>query len=517
MPDTIKLTIDGKEIEVEKGTTVLQAAERLGISVPRYCYHPGLTIAGNCRICVVDIEKFPKLTTSCTTQAADGMVVSTASEKVLDGRRAVMEFLLANHPLDCPICDQAGECRLQEYSYEHGSGGARFDEEKMKGYKQERLGPHVYLDTERCIVCTRCIRFCDEVSGSGELGVFQRGVRSYISTFPGRELDNNYSGNTVDICPVGALTLKEFRFKKRVWELRDVSSICGSCARGCNVNLGTASNRIWRLTPRENQDVNKWWMCDEGRMSYSALYATPRLLDAQVRDADIVTETEWPRALDLLAGRLKESRPQSVAAVASASMTVEDLYVLRRFFDEVLGTRNIIIPEHRRGKDDEILIRADKTPNAAGSRLLDLPVDEDNRQLLDLMTRAREGKVDAILLLGERVEGLEAARQNTFICTFTPFKDATVEHADLALPAAAYGEREGTWVNFQGHAQRLRAGITPPGVALEGWQIISELMRRMGVDISYSSSAEVLEEVAAKVPAFEGVSARKLGTLGVKL
>ena len=293
----------------------------------------------------------------------------------MTGRRAVMEFLLANHPLDCPICDQAGECRLQEYSYQHGAGAQRFHEERIKGFKQKSVGAHIMLDTERCIVCTRCVRFCDEVTHTGELGVFQRGAFSYIDTFPGYELDNAYSGNTVDICPVGALTLKEFRFKKRVWWIKDVPSVCGSCARGCNVNLGTADNKIYRLTPRENQKVNKWWMCDEGRLSIHQPHSAPRLTKAEARENGQLAPIEHPVALDRLAEKMRAARPGGVGIIASGSLTVEDLYMVRRFATECAKDARVIVPEVRRGKDDAILIRADKTPNRRGAELLGLPLD----------------------------------------------------------------------------------------------------------------------------------------------
>ena len=517
MSDRIVLTIDGKEIEVEKGTSVLTAAGMLGLDVPRYCYHPGLTVAGNCRICLVEIEKMPKLATSCTTTAAEGMVVRTSGAKVEDGRRAVMEFLLANHPLDCPICDQAGECRLQDYSFQHGRGGSRFEEEKLKGQKATPIGPHVVLDTERCIVCTRCVRFCDEVTGTGELGVFQRGVRSMIGTFPGQELNNPYSGNTVDICPVGALTLEEFRFKKRVWELKDVSSVCGSCARGCNVNLGTSDNKIWRMTPRENQAVNRWWMCDEGRLSYQALDATPRLTAARIRKDGQTIALPWPEALDLLATRLKEARPGKTAVIASASLTLEDLHMVKRLFADMLPSARIVVPGKFRGSDDALLIRADKNPNAAGARLAGLTVDDDNRQLAVLLADAAAGKVDVLVVLGEEGLDLLEAGKNAFVCVFSPFISAAVENADLALPAAAYGEFEGTWVNFQGRAQKVRRAVISRSVALEGWQLMTELMRRLGAEAPHKKAADVLAEIAATVPGLSLLTPKTIGSTGVQV
>src|SRR5262245_4477775 len=248
-PDEVALFIDGRPVVVPKGTTVLQAAETIGIVVPHYCYHPGLSIAGNCRMCLVEIEKTPKLQIGCATTAAQGMVVRTTTPRVKTTRQGIMEFLLINHPLDCPICDQAGECRLQQYSAEYGTGESRFVEEKIHHEKRYAIGARVTFDGERCIKCTRCIRFCDEVSRTGELGLLERGGHSTIGAFPGRPLDNPYSGNTVDICPVGALTWRPFRFRARVWFLKDTPSVCAGCARGCNVNLATYDGRIHRITP----------------------------------------------------------------------------------------------------------------------------------------------------------------------------------------------------------------------------------------------------------------------------
>jgi len=521
--DTISLTIDGVAVSVPKGTTVLQAAEKAGLDVPRYCYHPGLTIAGNCRICLVDVEKMPKLATSCTTLAAEGMVVRTGGEKVEDGRRAVMEFLLANHPLDCPICDQAGECRLQEYSFQHGSGGQRFVEERIKGFKQKPVGTHIVLDTERCIVCTRCIRFCDEVTGTGELGVFQRGAFSYIDTFPGRGLDNPYSGNTVDICPVGALTLKEFRFKKRVWWIKDVPSVCGSCARGCSVNLGTADNTIYRLTPRENPRVNKWWMCDEGRLSIHAPAPGARLGHAMARDNGEQAVIDHPVALERLATRLKAARPGGVGIIASASLTLEDLWMVRRLAAECLRDARVVVPEVRRGEDDAILIRADKTANRKGAEMLGLPLDTGDASLAALLEDARAGSIEVLLVLGHPIDGpVKSPGGAPFVCAALTHAGGLADAADLVIPTAAYGEFEGTWVNFAGHAQRVRRGLVPTGIALDVWLLIAELMRSMGVPVRFASSADVLSEIASKCEAFRplaiyGGPVKALGAQGVTL
>ncbi len=520
--ETIRLTIDGKEIEVPKGSTVLQAAERAGLDVPRYCYHPGLSIAGNCRICLVDIEKMPKLVTSCTTPAADGMVVTTQGEKVEDGRRSVMQFLLANHPLDCPICDQAGECRLQDYSYQHGQGEQRFREERIKGFKQKPVGRHIMLDTERCIVCTRCVRFCDEVTATGELGVFQRGAFSYIDVFPDRALDNPYSGNTVDICPVGALTLKEFRFRKRVWWVKDVASVCGLCARGCSVNLGTADNRIHRITPRENPHVNRWWICDEGRLSSETLNAAARLTAAQARGADgAMGRIPFPEAIDRIAAAIAAARPGGVGVIASAALTLEDFWMLRRLVDEGLKDARVVVPEVRRGEDDAILIRADKTPNRRGAEMLGFRSDPAGAA--SLVADAGAGKIDVLMVLAGNgvaelpIEGIAALRDKATTFVATPFAGGMAEAAALVVPATAYGEFEGTWVNFEGHAQAVRRALLPKGVALEGWRVCAEILTRLTDPVGHETAADVIAEAAARVPALKGISPASLGALGTPL
>ncbi|MEO6695414.1 MAG: 2Fe-2S iron-sulfur cluster-binding protein, partial [Ignavibacteria bacterium] len=262
-----KLTIDDREIEFQQGQTIIQAAHNSGIEIAHFCYHPAMTVAGNCRICLVEIEKMPKLSIACATPATDGMIVRTKSEKVIHAQNAVMEFLLINHPLDCPICDEAGECKLQDYSYQYSVGFSRFDELKTQKDKRVRLGPNVMFDQERCISCSRCIRYCEEIVKDPELTFVQRGDHVTIETFPGEELDNPYSMNVIEICPVGALTSMDFRFKSRVWEMSFTDTICPGCARGCNTIMGVRNNQILRIEPRENLDVNDYWLCDWGRLN----------------------------------------------------------------------------------------------------------------------------------------------------------------------------------------------------------------------------------------------------------
>ena len=287
----MKIIVDGVAYEVAEGRTILQALDDLGVlmngvDVPHYCWHPKLSIDGSCRLCQVEGEGIPKLQIACNTPVTDGMVIHTQSERVQKAREGVMELLLVNHPLDCPICDQAGECKLQDYAFQYGVPHARTREPRRALKKRVDLGPTIVFDQERCILCRRCVRFCREVPGTGELAVFSRGDHSVIETFPGVPLDNDYSMNVADICPVGALTTKDFRFKIRVWFLEDVPGVCTGCSKGCNVHLGVANNRVYRYVPRRNDAVNETWLCDEGRLSYKRIGADDRIDGHALRDAD---------------------------------------------------------------------------------------------------------------------------------------------------------------------------------------------------------------------------------------
>src|SRR5229473_4068 len=422
-----KLTVDGKEIEVAPGTNLIEAARRLGIDVPHYCYHPGLSIAGQCRLCMVDIEKTPRPTIACNTPAADGMVVWTETERVKETRRSIMEFHLINHPLDCPVCDQAGECWLQIYYMKYGLYDPRMTDEKVHKPKAVPLGPHVMLDAERCILCSRCVRFCDEITGTGELGIFHRGDHSEIGLFPGRDLENKYSGNVVDICPVGALTDRDFRFQVRVWYLDTAKSICPGCARGCNIEVHVnrrrphhnEGRRVARLKPRFNADVNKWWICDAGRYGFKAVDDKTRIVEPFRRDGGVPADASWDEAIAALAGALGRFAPDEVGVLASPRMANEDLFALRSVLER-RGIRRVAfhVPPAAPGDQDDFLIRA----NANG----------------------------------------------------------TSECAHWVLPAAAWAEREGTWTNFEGRVQRFRQAVEPLGQALPEWEIVGRVLVPLG-------------------------------------
>src|SRR3989442_7967644 len=396
------LTIDGRPINSPDGSTVIQAAERLGIFVPRYCYHPGLSIAGNCRICLVEVEKSPKLQIACNTSVTEGMTVHTKSAKAEDGRRAVLEFLLANHPLDCPVCDQSGECELQNFYMNFGLYDPRFREQKVKKKKAVPIGPHVLLDQERCILCSRCVRFTDEISKTGEFGIFNRGDRAELGLYPGQRLDNPYSGNVVDICPVGALTEQDFRFKARVWYLSSAPTVCDGCAQACNMDVHYVLNRphlidgarVLRLKPRYNADVNQWWMCDEGRFGFGWMDKN-RLKHVHTRGA----ESTWERAIEEIPADLASLRQNGLGSrlgvIASPQLTNEELFLIRQIFQDALGSRVTAAVPATPGYSDNFLSKADKYPNRRGAELLGL-CGPDAPDAIGLVGDALDGRVDAL-------------------------------------------------------------------------------------------------------------------------
>ncbi len=370
-----KLTINGKEIEVAAGTNLIEAAKLVQSEVPHFCYHPGLSIAGNCRMCLVEIEKAPKLQIACNTAVTEGMVVFTESEKVKKARQGVMEFLLLNHPIDCPICDCAGECYLQDYYMAHDHKASRFELGKNKKEKAIDIGEHVMLDKERCVLCSRCVRFTDEISKTHELGIFGRGSTEEIGLFEGTTLNNDYSGNVVDLCPVGALTDKDFRFKSRPWFLKESNTVCGGCAQGCNIVLNTNTNpynkvgqqRAYRIYPRENREVNQFWICDEGRYSYHAMDEN-RKESASFSGQSVTLDFAMARLSEGLK-KVLEASADKAAFLLSPQMTNEELEAWKSLAAS-LGVTQVAFGDDikRTGKSDDFLIKADKNPNTKGAQ-----------------------------------------------------------------------------------------------------------------------------------------------------
>jgi NADH-quinone oxidoreductase subunit G len=526
-----KLTIDGKEIEVAPGTNLIEAARHAGAEVPHYCYHPGLSIAGQCRLCMVDIEKNPRPQIGCNTQAADGMVVHTRTERILETRKSIMEFHLINHPLDCPVCDQAGECWLQIYYMRHGLYDPRMADEKVHKPKAVPLGPHVILDAERCILCSRCVRFCDEITRTGELGIFNRGDHSEIGLFPGKTLENKYSGNVIDICPVGALTDRDFRFQVRVWYLDTARSICNGCARGCNVEVHTSrrrphhneGRRIARIKPRHNAEVNQWWICDEGRYGFRWIDDDTRLLAPVRREGGRDVAIGWDDALAAMVAALKRYRPEETGILASPKMSNEDLFAVQRIAS-VLGVRGVDhrVPPRAPGDQDDFLIRADKNPNTRGAELIGL----GQAEAATILEGARQGRIkllwifqhdlfDSALSAADVTAALSGAEMVVFQGTNA---NATSAGAHLVLPSAAYVEREGTFTNFQGRVQRFRTVVEPLGEAMADWQSLGRLGRALGgTDPAFAATRaeQVFASLSGQVPAFSGMTYRGLADAGL--
>ena len=529
MPSLSRLTIDGREITVSEGTTVIQAAEQLGIFIPRYCYHPGLSIAGNCRICLVDVERSPKLEIACNLAVSEGMVVHTQSDEAEDGRRAVLEFLLANHPLDCPVCDQSGECDLQNFYMNFGLYDPRFREQKVKKKKAVELGPHVMLDQERCILCSRCVRFTDEITETGEFGIFNRGDHAELGIYPGEVLDNPYSANVVDICPVGALTEKDFRFAARVWYLSSAPTVCNGCSQGCNVDLHFVLDRphlndgarLVRIKPRYNPDVNQWWLCDEGRYGFGWLDRA-RITKVQQRPAADGDAT-WERALTAIATTLAELGKGRIGVIASAQLTNEELFLIREILHNSLGARVSSNVSEKPGSADDFLIKGDKNPNTRGATLLGLagPDALDAEQIVD---EAASGKLGALWVFGhdlvqlfgeERVREL-AKKVGLFVFSGTN-DNATVPFAHWVLPTAAYVEKDGTFVNCHGRVQRIGRAFAPLEDAREDWRLLLDLAARLGQSLAFRGPQEIFDGLAKASSHFEGLSYETIGSQGADI
>ncbi len=531
-----RLTIDGRETSVRVGATVIQAAEELGVFVPRYCYHPGLSIAGNCRICLVEVEKFPKLQIACNMPVTEGMVVHTKSEKAEAGRRAVLEFLLANHPLDCPVCDQSGECDLQNFYMNFGLYDPRFREHKVKKRKAVKLGPHVMLDQERCILCSRCVRFTDEITKTGEFGIFDRGDRAELNLYPGEVLDNRYSANVVDICPVGALTEMDFRFKARVWYLSSAATVCNGCSQGCNIDMHFVLDRphlndgarLVRVKPRANPDVNRWWMCDEGRYGFGWLDRgrLRKVRGRSTRGAE-APEATWEQALAAISAGLAGSerggpRPR-IGVIASARLTTEELFLIREVFQGALGALvSAAVPEEP-GSCDDFLIKADKNPNTMGATLLGL-AGPDAPRAGRIVDEALTGNLDAlwvfahdlVQLFGEEKVRRLPERVPLFIYSGTN-ENATAPLAHWVLPSAAYVEKDGTFVNCHGRVQRIGRAFPPLADSREDWRVVLDVARRLDLPLTWRGPEEIFQALAGALAPFAGLSFHTIGEQGADL
>jgi NADH-quinone oxidoreductase subunit G len=547
-----KVIIDSKEIEFKQGQTILEAALENGIDIPHFCWHPKLSVSGNCRICLVEVEKMPKLVISCSTLAADGMVVNTQSEKTLHARNAVMEFILINHPLDCPICDEAGECKLQDYAYSHGTGESRFVEEKTSNIKRSEIGPRIMFDAERCISCSRCIRFSDEIAKSNQLTFVKRGDRVTVSTFPGESFNNPYSMNTVDICPVGALTNKEFRFKARVWEMSATKSICTGCSRGCNTDIWVRDNKIMRLTPRQNEQVNSYWMCDNGRLnSFKNVNSEERIDSVYLRREGFLQKTSWEEGIKCAAVSLKKYKPNEIAFIGSPYASNEDNYLLAKLA-KALGIQNISLIEHIvEGDCDDILIREDKTPNEKGASLMGIRPNSNGFSLNQLISGIKSKKIKAVYIIEDDLYSIKADNEKAFanlelLIVNASNRNKTTLSADILFPASTFAEKNGTFVNFNGIVQRIRPAVATEEMdrALDGmemsrwdkfgtkfdrwmqgekinakpsWKILSLIGEQLGFRTKYDMAENVFTEISNSVKEFSGIDYDKIGSEGIMI
>lgn len=509
-----KVTIDDVSVEVPAGTNMIEAAKQAGVEIPHYCYHPHLSIAGNCRMCLVDVVGGRAPEIACNMAAREGLAIRTDTPNVAQMRRSVMEFLLANHPLDCPICDQSGECKLQDYYMDHGRYDSRLVDEKVEKQKRQDIGDLLVLDAERCVECSRCVRFGDEVTGTGDLRLFNRGDHTEIGVFPGERITHGYQGCLADVCPVGALTNKEFRFDRRAWYLRETDGVCTGCATGCNTKVCHQDGQVFRYLPRRNDAVNKSWMCDTGRQSYTDVTGMGRILHARVGGEKKGVD----EAVGALANAIKGTPAAKIGVVLGARATNEANWALSELVRRHLPAARVFRVE---GNDagsvegaDRILVDADKNPNTYGARLVagrhgsageggDLAAAMAELKLLlvledDILTRLGDVAWPSIAYLG---------------CRACP----TATRAGLVIPTTHAVEMDGTYVNRDGRVQRTRRALNPLGDSRPAYAVIDQLGGTLGARLGTSTATAAFERMAKDVPRMAGMTYKTLGKQGQPL
>lgn len=540
--EKIKVKIDGREIEVPRltadwsgkltPTTMIQACEQAKTDVPHYCYHPKLPVVGNCRMCLVEfgtpalgpdrkpvmnadgtpkIAKSPRPAIACATPISPGMEIYTSTPGVKQMREGVLESLLINHPLDCPICDQAGECKLQEYSVDYGQSQSRFVEAKVHKPKAVDLGPRIVLDAERCILCTRCVRFTKDIANDDALGIVNRGSYNTIATFPGMPFDNNYTLNTVDICPVGALTSKDFRFQMRVWFLKESKSVCTSCGTGCSTLIGSREGKMYRYTPRDNDAVNGPWMCDSGRLNYKWIHRADRLKDVLVKGQ----KTAWTAALNEISAKLKNAAAGSVAIVASARQTNEELWLISKLKAK-LGAMSDSVA--RTGEADKLLVSADKNPNTNGARLTGICFTEMGVNLPQIASGIKSGKIKTLVVFGEDVTkhgiGADLLGKLEMLIVSDILPNETTKLAHYLLPGCAHAEKRGTFTNTKGRVQKFMKAVEAPGDARPEWEFLHDLVYNVTGQNGFVTIEGLFNQMAKEVSAFNGLTWAALGDNG---
>ncbi|HWQ70033.1 MAG TPA: molybdopterin-dependent oxidoreductase [Patescibacteria group bacterium] len=536
----VELIIDGRPVQVVAGTSILEAVLQTGGEIPYFCYHPKLRVVGSCRMCQVEVQGNPKLVISCATPVADGMEVLTASERVKKARNAVLEFLLLNHPLDCPVCDKGGECPLQNYTLRFGPGESRFIEPKIHRIKHQPIGPYIVFDAERCILCTRCVRFCQDVTGTSELGVFGRGDRSEIGLFPGRSLDNRYSGNVIDLCPVGALTSRDYRFQARPWDLmKQVPSICGLCSAGCNITADVRykerGSQMLRIRPRVNNAVNGHWICDEGRFEFHFAQDPGRIGTPLIQRDGELLPASWDEVVERIADDLirirREKGAEAIGVIASARLTNEEAFLVRQLFGEQLGIPHIDYRVKRSQEpggdapEDHLLRRTDKYANSVGMRMLGLLPKTRGMGIREMLSAATEGRLAALLVFEEDLVAAlsgefavaEALKKLDLLVVHDLFLTATAKLAHVVLPGLSSYEKEGTFTNCAGRVQRLHPALEPFGRTIPLVEILQRLACRLEVPVVEGNTEAVWNELARSVPVCAGVTYESIGELGMLL
>jgi NADH-quinone oxidoreductase subunit G len=536
----LNVQIDGQWVKLPKGLNVVEAARRHGKFIPHYCYHPKLSVVGNCRMClfemgtpkmdanrqpIVAADGMPEINwmarpqIGCATLITEGMGIRTDSPLVRECRNGVMEFLLINHPLDCPICDQAGECKLQEFSVDYGNAGSRFVENKVTKPKRVDIGERIVLDDERCIMCSRCVRFAKEILDDDVLGFTERGSHTTLSIHPDKRFDNNYSLNTVDICPVGALTSKDFRFKMRVWFLKETKSICAGCATGCNILIGSREDTVYRLTPRENEAVNSFWMCDQGRLGFHYIHDEKRLSEPLAQIGQTRMSIPWSELLGQVAAALKKYRSDQIAMIVSARLTNEELFLLSQIKNALGGSAMLCDVVPRVGQADGLLRSADLNPNTAGARLMGL--SNAGVSLPKIREAIVSGKIKALWLVHEDSADAGVTQADLEYLELLVVQGISAGEAapkaHFVLPGASFAEKRGTMINAAGRIQRLNKAIECPGKAREDIEILAEILHLLSAKPALASVQEVFRAMAAEHDILENLSFSKIGDLGVEL
>lgn len=545
MPTVI---VNNKPVEIgaSERLNCIQAAERAGVEIPHYCYHHDLSVVASCRMCLVEmgdkkpdgtIAMQPKLFPGCQTPVKDGTVIVSDSKKVKDAQKATLEYLLLNHPLDCPVCDQAGECGLQDYSYEYGRGYSRLQEPKNIKPDKDYIGDQITLFTDRCIMCTRCVRFTREISGTAEMQVVSRGTHEEIDIFPGEPCNNKLAGNVVDLCPVGALCSKDFLYEQRVWWLKSKNSVCPGCSTGCSINVDQNNDVLYRLKPRENPQAQGAFMCDEGRFGWKYIHADNRLTLPEQRANGQVISKDWDVVLPAARNALKEAAlraPGKFAAVISPWATVEEAYLLATYARKLSPTAKLAIgPIRTVGEDDlypkdvhgkavtptKFTIHSEKCPNRRGVEAVLKQVQGSVIEFSSVLNQIAKGEIEVLYVLGGDPEGwisdadLPKLDKLKLLVVQDLLASAASAKAQFVLAGGAWAEKDGTFVNFKGLAQSIHRGLRGPGEARPDGRVLMELSEKPGM----FQAPALRKEIAKAVPALAALSAGELGEFGVPL